>query len=200
MPLGKGEPLAQKRTFARIGHMELAGPHHVVGFGVPFGRLEACQLLRLAEIIAEAGGEDARLSPWRVLYARARDGAAAKVALHDAAATGFITDANDPLVHVEACPGAPDCQSASLDTRGVGRLIASQLPGAAFSGTVHISGCWKGCARSTPADLTLVARGERYYVIRRGTASGEAIASVLPEELQASPRRVLELAMDCAHV
>ena len=121
-------------------------------------------------------------------------------ALTEVAAVGFVTNANDPLLRVEACPGAPGCPSASLDTRGVGRLLATQLHGATFSGTVHISGCWKGCARSAPADLTLVAREEHYLVVRRGTASGTPIASLSPAEVRSSPSRLLDLVEDCAHV
>ena len=38
-----------------------------------------------------------------------------------------------------------------------------------FAGTIHVSGCAKGCARSMPADLTLVGEGGRYGVVRNGT-------------------------------
>jgi precorrin-3B synthase len=125
------------------------------GLAVPFGRIEAPQLHDLAVSCATAGGSEIRLSPWRALYVDAAiDG------------RGFIVDQDDPLLRIEACPGAPACSSASVDTRGTARqLAAMNLPG-----TIHVSGCAKGCARSAPADLVLVGRDGRYGIVRNGTA------------------------------
>jgi precorrin-3B synthase len=70
------------------------------------------------------------------------------------------------LLRIEACPGAPACASATVDTRAEARrLAAMDLPG-----TIHVSGCAKGCARSAPADLTLVGHEGRFGVVRNGTA------------------------------
>jgi len=188
------------RHISRIGHLQLREDCHAIGVGVPFGRLEANQLARLAGIIAAAGGSEVRLSPWRVLYAGVHDAVAAETALAGAADAGLITAATDPLLQVEACPGAPDCPSASLDTRSIGRLMAQQIARAGFSGTIHVSGCWKGCARSAPAKLTLVASDERYLVVRNGTADGEPVSSLSPDELRAAPLEVLDMAKEPAHV
>jgi precorrin-3B synthase len=84
----------------------------------------------------------------------------------DSGEFGLIVDENDPLLRIDACPGAPACRSASVDTRRTARRLAA----AGFAGTLHVSGCAKGCARSTPADLTLVGEGGRYGVVRSGTA------------------------------
>jgi precorrin-3B synthase len=130
----------------RLGHLGA-----FTGLAVPFGRLEAEQLHELAETSAS----EIRLSPWRALYVDATIDA-----------SGFILDENDPLLRIEACPGAPACASASIDTRGTARqLAAMNLPG-----TIHVSGCAKGCARSAPADLMLVGRDGRYGIVRNGTA------------------------------
>ena len=171
---------------ARIGHLHLGEGFHVIGVGVPFGRLEAQQLAGLAGIIAAAGGSEVRLSPWRVIYAGVRDAVAAETALAGAADAGLITTATDPLLQVEACPGAPNCPSASLDTRSMGRFMAGEIPRSGFAGTIHVSGCWKGCARSAPAKLTLVASDARYLVVRNGTADGDPVCSLSPDELRAA--------------
>ena len=176
---------------ARIGALRLGPDTHVVGVGAPFGRLEAAQLRRLVAGLEAGGASEVRLSPWRVLYAAVRDATAASDVLAAAADAGFITEAADPLSRLEACPGKPDCPSASLDTRGPARLVASALPGSGFTGTVHVSGCRKGCARSQPAALTLVADGAVYRVIRDGTAADEPCATLSPQELAAAPARVL---------
>ena len=46
------------------------------------------------------------------------------------------------------CAGQPACGQAHLDTVEIARrLVANLDPADAFGGTVHISGCAKGCAR-----------------------------------------------------
>ncbi len=144
---GTSVPQPGRRRLGRLGRF--------TGLAVPFGRLEAAQLHALVEACATAGGSEIRLSPWRALYVDA----AVEV-------PGFIVDENDPLLRIEACPGAPACASATVDTRTEARrLAAMDLPG-----SIHVSGCAKGCARSAPADLTLVGREGRFGVVRNGTA------------------------------
>ena len=121
------------------------------GVAAPFGRLEAWQLRRLAE----AAQSEIRLSPWRTVYF---EGAIPDI--------GLIVDAGDPLLRVDACPGAPACASSSVETRALATAVAARNA----RGTVHVSGCAKGCARSAAADLVLVGAGGRYGVVRNGTA------------------------------
>lgn len=79
---------------------------------------------------------------------------------------GLIVNANDPILRIDACPGAPACRSSSVDTRRTARRLAAS----SFTGSVHVSGCAKGCARSAPADLVLVGEQGRYGVVHHGTA------------------------------
>ncbi|MFI5002329.1 MAG: precorrin-3B synthase [Reyranellales bacterium] len=135
----------------------------VVGVVAPFGRLEASQLHGLVTLAAEAGATELRLSPWRTLYVGTRDG---RALIDGAGKLGLIVAADDPLLRIEACPGAPACKSSRVDTRRDARRLASL----GFKGSLHISGCAKGCARSAPADLVLVGEQGHYGVIRNGTA------------------------------
>ena len=137
-----------------------------VGIAAPFGRLEAHQLRSFAVLAGEAGAADIRLSPWRALYVGARDAAAAQTLMKGAREIGLIVDADDPILRIDACPGAPACRSSSVDTRRAARRLAASP----FTGSVHVSGCAKGCARSAPADLVLVGEQGRYGVVRNGTA------------------------------
>jgi precorrin-3B synthase len=136
-----------------------------VGIAAPFGRLDAQQLRSFAGLAGEAGAADIRLSPWRALYVGARDGAAAQALMKGAHEIGLIVEASDPILRIDACPGAPACRSSSVDTRRIARRLAAS----AFTGSVHVSGCAKGCARSALADLVLVGEQGRYNVIRNGT-------------------------------
>ncbi|MDP3158736.1 MAG: precorrin-3B synthase [Reyranella sp.] len=174
--LGEG-PFRRLRAIVRKGLGPIGGPSiesrrligvkgFAVGVATPFGRLEAHQLRSLASLAGEAGAADIRLSPWRALYVGARDAAAAQTLLKGAHEIGLIVDANDPILRIDACPGAPACRSSSVDTRRTARRLA----GSPFTGSIHVSGCAKGCARSAPADLVLVGEQGRYGVIRNGTA------------------------------
>jgi precorrin-3B synthase len=162
--------LLSKMTVMPVpGRRRLGRIDGFTGLAVPFGRIEARQLHVLVAACATAEASEIRLSPWRALYVDAAiDGA------------GFIVDENDPLLRIEACPGAPACASASVDTRTAARRLAAiDLPG-----TIHVSGCAKGCARSTAADLTLIGLGGRYGVVRNGTARDQATRIVGPDALE----------------
>jgi len=163
-----------QRSFARMtvmpvpGHRRLGRLGRFTGLAVPFGRLEARQLHDLVASCVKAGASEIRLSPWRALYVDAV-----------VEVPGFIVDDNDRLLRIEACPGAPACASATVDTRDAARQLAAMgLPG-----TIHVSGCAKGCARSTAADLTLVGQEGRYGVVHRGTARDRATRIIAPDSL-----------------
>jgi precorrin-3B synthase len=152
-------PVPGRRRLGRIGRF--------TGLAMPFGRLEGSQLRTLAET---GGVTEIRTSPWRALYVDA----AVEV-------PGFIVDDNDPLLRVEACPGAPACASATVDTRADARRLAA----IGFAGTIHVSGCAKGCARSAPADLVLVGKDGRYGMVRNGTARDPVGRAIAPDILAA---------------
>jgi precorrin-3B synthase len=46
-----------------------------------------------------------------------------------------------------------------------------------------VSGCAKGCARTAPADLTLVGEGGRYGVVRDGTTRDAVERIIAADEL-----------------
>jgi precorrin-3B synthase len=141
------------------------------GIAAPFGRLEAAQLRDLLALAEKAGATEVRLSPWRSLYFDAP--------VRDAERLGLITDAADPLLRIDACPGAPSCRSSTVDTRRDARRLAAKP----FDGTIHVSGCAKGCARSAPADLVLVGEQGRYGVILNGTTRDRIERYIGPDDL-----------------
>ena len=77
-----------------------------------------------------------RVTPWRLILL---EGGAA------IPAPAFVTDASDPLMTTDACPGAPFCPQAQVETRDIARALAPRVPG-----SLHVSGCAKGCARMGP--------------------------------------------------
>jgi precorrin-3B synthase len=142
------------------------------GVAAPFGRLEAEQLRRLTALAEKAGATELRLSPWRTVYFGAHDAATARQAVDAARSIGLIVDSHDPLLRIEACPGAPDCKSSSVDARGDARRLAALAAAQGYDGSIHVSGCAKGCARSAPSRLVLVGKAGLYRLVRNATTRG----------------------------
>ena len=141
--------------------------------------------------MAAHGVKEIRLSPWRALYAEVAERAVrARASLWLRQAIGLIVDPGDPLLQIEACPGAPGCQSTSLDTRGDGRRLAGLLPRFGFAGTIHVSGCAKGCAKSGTSDLVLVGAEGRYGLVRNGTAQDHPARRLSFADLAADPGKI----------
>ncbi|WP_336970590.1 cobalamin biosynthesis protein CobG [Sphingobium aromaticiconvertens] len=113
---------------------------HALGcvYGVPFGSMEASAL---AALMTDSGAEAARVTPWRTLLLEGASSVDAQ---------GFVTDAADPALRVDACPGAPACPQATVETRALAMRLAPHI-----AGRLHMSGCAKGCARVGPANVTL---------------------------------------------
>ena len=183
---------ADARLIKRAGLIELGAGRLAVGIAAPFGRVEADQFRMLADAIAAHGVKAIRLSPWRALYAEVPSEQSGQSILVVAASVGLIVDPGDPLLQIEACPGAPGCQSTSLDTRGDGRRLAGLLPRFGFTGTIHVSGCAKGCAKSGTSDLVLVGAEGRYGLVRNGTAQDSPACRFSFSDLAADPGKIFD--------
>ncbi len=138
-----------------------AGSHPVPGaaiggrvVGVPFGSMQAQDL---KDLTTKSEATGMRVTPWRSLFLEA-----AKPVDHPA----FIHVPGDPILDVAACPGAPQCASAEIVTRPFARRVAAQV-----SGTLHVSGCAKGCARRSAAKVTLVGHAGHFDLVENGCAS-----------------------------
>jgi precorrin-3B synthase len=176
----------------RTGLIDLGAGRFAVGIAGPFGRVEAGQIRMLADAMTAHGVKEVRLSPWRTLYAEVPGEAAGQGILAAAASVGLVVDAADPLLQIEACPGAPGCQSTSLDTRGDARWLARLLPRFGVTGTIHVSGCAKGCAKSGTSDFVLVGDACRYGLVRNGTAQDVPSRRFLFSDFVADPDQIFD--------
>jgi precorrin-3B synthase len=128
--------------------------------GTAFGQLTHAALNDLAR-----GAQGLRMTPWRMVLAEG---------LHEMPrCEGLVTQADDPILRVVACSGAPRCREAHADTRA---LAAALAPHIAADARLHVSGCAKGCAHSGPASITLVATGEGFNLIRGGSTRDAPVA------------------------
>jgi precorrin-3B synthase len=189
-PLTLVPPKAGPPSHRRVGLLDLGFGRFAVGIVAPFGRVESDQLEKLACEMAALGVQEVRLSPWRILYAEVGSASAGQAILDLARSVDLITDRRDPLLGIEACPGAPACRSTSLDTRGDARRLAALASRFGFVGSIHVSGCAKGCAKSAAADLVLVGADGEYGIVRNGTAQDRPASITSFTELVANPGAV----------
>jgi precorrin-3B synthase len=157
----------------------------VIGVGVPFGSLQAGQLRALADLVDDADGAGVRLSPWRIFYIAWPLGAVPEHLMAQARDIGFVTHAGDPRMRIQACPGRPACRAAHADARADALRAAAWMRASGFSGTAHLSGCAKGCARSAPADLMLTGIPGGYRLMRNASAQDEGGVFVPTADLAA---------------
>lgn len=139
------------------------GPHDLgAAYGVAFGALSAKVFARL---VASPSVTAVRLTPWRVIVV---EGGLLTTT------PGLILDRHDPRTRVEACPGAPLCPQATVDTRRLAEQLAPLV-----RGSLHVSGCAKGCACSRPTDITLTGREGRFDVAFNARAGERATCTSL---------------------
>jgi precorrin-3B synthase len=118
-----------------------------------FGQMQSETLKYLAGL-----APGLRLTPWRmVLIEGVRE-----MPEHD----GLVTRADDPLLRVVACTGAPACPEAQGETRGLAAALAPHL---APDTRLHVSGCAKGCAHPNVSDITLVGTPHGFDLVRDGS-------------------------------
>lgn len=141
---------------------------------LPFGQIGAQVLHRLADLI-DGSGITARLTPWRALWLPGADPALTS----KLDAIGFISDPDDPLTGIDACPGAPACASGMIETHALARELCTALPRALRDRGLHISGCGKGCARSAPAALTVIGTAQGHDLVQDGTVRDKPVAQAL---------------------
>lgn len=134
--------------------------------GIAFGQIHA---EALAELTTRTEAQAIRLTPWRGL-------------ILEGATTGAQPAATGPLLRADACPGAPVCPQASVSTRDLATRLAPHI-----DGTLHVSGCAKGCARPVPADIMLTGRQGLFDLARQARAGSP------PDMTGLTPGQILAL-------
>jgi precorrin-3B synthase len=148
-----------------------AGATHFVGLAVPFGHLSGDVLIDLADLAARHHASELRLTPWRAILMVGIPAQSAEQLASELRKTSFILEADDPRFLVAACPGAPACRNATTSVQADAEQFTDLLPRLAPEGVaLHVSGCAKGCARSSHTPFTLVGNAGRYDLVLNGTA------------------------------
>ncbi len=170
---------------------ETIATHHLrdgllaCGIGLAFGHAEAASLERLVDAAQAAGASGVRAAPGRAVLIVDLTPETCFAFTAAAERLGFIVRGNDPRRRVVACAGAPICASAHIAARAIAPRIADSIaPYRHDVGTIHISGCAKGCAHAGPAALTVVGTADGCALVANGDARGTPFAVVPADELR----------------
>ncbi|MEO9575003.1 MAG: cobalamin biosynthesis protein CobG [Tateyamaria sp.] len=147
-----------------------------IAYGAAFGSLDA---FALSDLVADSQATAMRVTPWRVFVLEDAQPAVAQ---------GFVTEARDPILSAHACPGAPACEAATVDTRMLARALAPLHPNG-----LHVSGCAKGCAHPKSCATTLVGQNGAFDLVehghpwdqprQRGLSATEILRAPTPDQL-----------------
>ena len=154
-----------------IGVRALRDGTRAVGFGLPFGHIDAGTLADFADATAEAGASGVRIAPDRALLVIGVPRKAVPRLQVTAEHLGLILHRADPRRRVVACAGAPICASAEIPSRTLAPQLAeivAQVEG--DTPVLHVSGCAKGCACPRATPMTVVGVDGRCGIVVNGSA------------------------------
>ncbi len=161
---------------------------------LPFGQMDAGELIAFTASAEEFGATEIRLAPMRIMLALCPAEAAAKSLRDEAGRLGFVIDTADPRAGMAACPGAPACASGRIPARQLAARMAGEN-GDVLDGSleVHVSGCAKGCAHPALAALTLVGAEGGVGLVLAGTARSTPLGQTAAETALQSFGRLASL-------
>lgn len=126
-----------------------------IGAAPPLARLTPAMLKRIAKLADGGGDGTIRLTPWHSAIVPSVPRTNAADVLGALGSIGFVTAPRDPLASMVACSGSAGCHAGLSDTKSDALALAAAL--GETMGTIHVSGCAKGCASATVDDMTLIA-------------------------------------------
>jgi precorrin-3B synthase len=192
-PGGRTDGGATERnsTTTSLSAFALTGNRYALPISLPFGHCEAANLIDLVRSAEALGVTDIRPAPQRRLLFICATADIAETLRESAQSLGFITSPSDPRHSIAACPGSPACASGKIPAREVAAQLADVL-GKQSGLSIHISGCEKGCARQTTADITIVGDENGARLVVGGTTKAAPLAYTSTKEL---PRAIAGAAM-----
>lgn len=148
-----------------------------IGVGVPVGRMSCKQMHALADLAANYGTGDLRLTVWQnVLLPHIPDAFVATVC-RSLRRIGFTTEAAALTSGIIACTGSRGCKFAAADTKGhaaaLSKFLANKFPEIDQPLNIHFTGCAHSCAQHYCGDLGFIATkladgSEGYHVMFGG--------------------------------
>ncbi|HYD83177.1 MAG TPA: NirA family protein, partial [Opitutus sp.] len=153
-----------------------------IGLGVPVGRLSAKQMRQIADLAANYGKGEVRLTVWENIIVPHVPDAFVATACRSFQRLGFATEAHSLTSGIISCTGSKGCKYSSTDTKAHAVALGKALAGKKLSIeqplNLHFTGCPHSCAQHYCGDIgflgaKLADGGEGYHVVLGGGMSQE---------------------------
>lgn len=166
----------------------------ILGLALAYRQASADALIAFANAAESVGAQDVRLAPDHGLFVTGLTHGQVQELRQVAAASGFLTDTDDPRRNIALCAGSKGCASAFYDTGDLAAKLLRHAPDL-LDGSVgiHLSGCAKGCARPAPAAITLVGARGGYGLVANGAASDAPAAYIAENHIDTALQRLQAL-------
>ena len=178
LPLGACEPRRPEIKHGWIGvYKQAQRGLNSIGVGLPVGRLSARQMHQLADLAANYGKGELRLTVWENLIIPHIPDAFIDTVRRNLTRLGFTTDANSLTSGIIACTGNKGCKYSSTDTKGhaaaLGKTLAARSLGIEQPVNLHFTGCPHSCAQHYCGDIGYLGAklpdgAEGYHIVLGG--------------------------------
>jgi ferredoxin-nitrite reductase len=153
-----------------------------LGLGVPVGRLSVKQMRQLADLAANYGRGELRLTVWQNVIVPHVPDAFVETVRRSALRQGFAVEPSNAAGGIVACTGNFGCKYSSCDTKGhagtLARALATRRSTLSHPVNIHFTGCPHSCAQHYCGDIGLVGAkladgSEAYHVVLGGGMGDE---------------------------
>jgi ferredoxin-nitrite reductase len=153
-----------------------------IGLGVPVGRITPKQMHHLADLAANYGKGELRLTVWQNVILPHIPDAFVETVKRGLHRVGFQVEASSTTSGIIACTGNKGCKYSSTDTKGhavaLAKAFVSRRITIGHPVNVHFTGCPHSCAQHYCGDIgflgaKLAGGEEGYHVVLGGGMGNE---------------------------
>jgi len=160
LPLEQCEPRRVPIKHGHIGvYRQPQRGRNYIGVAIPVGRMQAKQMRRLAEVAANYGSGELRLTPWQNLIVPHVPDGFVETVKRNLVRMGFHYEAGTIAGGLVACTGNTGCKWASTNTKGQAVELARYLEKRVRLDqpiNIHLTGCPHSCAQHYIGDIGLL--------------------------------------------
>jgi ferredoxin-nitrite reductase len=158
-PLGQCQPRPPAVRHGHIGvYRQKQRGRNYIGAVIPVGVMSTGQMRRIAELAANYGSGNLRLTPWQNLLLTDVPDAFVETVKQRLVRLGFHHEATNLLGGLVACTGNTGCKWASTDTKGQAVALGEHLNRRLQLDqpiNIHLTGCPHSCAQHYVGDIGL---------------------------------------------
>jgi len=183
-----------------------------IGIGLPVGRLTPKQMRQLADLAANFGKSELRVTVWENVILPHIPDAFVETVRRSLHRMGFTTEAHSLTSGIVSCTGNKGCKYSSTDTKGHALALSKALAASKLHieqpVNVHFTGCPHSCAQHYCGDIgflgaKLADGGEGYHIVLGGGMGSaeqgiarEVFRGVRADEIPALTQKILRLYAD----